>query len=86
MSDPFFSHARGLGDPAFSVFEIVPSDVQDLPKTTVALNVAAPGSVRVTSADGSVSDVKIHPGQAFPLRVRKVWATGTTAAGIRGLA
>jgi hypothetical protein len=28
----------------------------------------------------------IHPGEAFPIRVSRVWLTGTSATGIRGLA
>ena len=86
MSDAFSSHVRGLGDPAASVFDITPDDAADLPKVTVALNVASPGTVRVTMADGTVSDLTMAPGHPFPLRARRVWLTGTTATGIRGLA
>lgn len=76
---------RGLKDPAISLFDIVPDDMADLPQPTIALNVAAPGTVRVTTLDGSVGDLSIHPGHPFPVQVRRVWATGTTATGIRGL-
>ena len=86
MSDAFSSYTRGQSDPAISVFEITPDDGNDLPQVTLALNVASPGTVRVTTADGSISDLSIHPGHAFPLRARRVWQTGTTATGIRGLA
>ena len=72
-------------DPAVSVFEITPSDSVDLAQATTALGVATPGTVRVTTVDGSTSDVVIHPGQVFPIRVLRVWTTGTTATGIRGL-
>ena len=51
----------------------------------MALNVATPGTVRVTTLDGSTSDVSIHPGHAFPIRARRVWATGTTGTDLRGL-
>ena len=85
MSDAFSSHARSLNDPAVSVFDITPDDTTDLAHVTLALNVATPGIVRVTTAQGTTSDVSIHPGHAFPLRVRRVWMTGTTATGIRGL-
>ena len=86
MADAFSSYTRSLDDPAISVFEITPDDSTDLAQVTTALNVASPGTVRVTTADGSVSDVTIQPGHLFPLRVRRVWLTGTTATGIRGLA
>ncbi len=86
MTDAFSSHMRAPSDPAITVFDITPDDAADLAQVTLALNVATPGIVRVTTADGSTSDVSIHPGQAFPLRVRRVWQSGTTATGIRGLA
>lgn len=86
MSNSIATRARDLSDPAVTVFDVTPDDASDLARVTQALNVATPGTVRVTTLDGSVSDVQIHPGHAFPLRVRRVWATGTTATGIRALA
>ena len=86
MPDAFANRHRSPVDPAATVFDITPDDAADLPHVTIALNVATPGTVRVTTATGSVSDVMIHPGQAFPIRVSRVWLTGTSATGIRGLA
>lgn len=86
MIDTFSSTARSLTSPAITLFEISPDDNTDLQQVTLALNVATPGIVRITAEDGSVGDVRIHPGHAFPLRARRVWRTGTTATGIRGLA
>lgn len=77
---------RRPSDPAIMAFDIVPDDGADLAHVTTALNVATPGTVRVTTADNSVTDVTIHPGHAFPIRARRVWQTGTTATGLRGLA
>lgn len=71
--------------PAGSIIEITPDDAADLSHVTVALNVATPGRVRVTMQDGTVTDVSVAPGIAFPIRVCRVWATGTTATGLRGL-
>ena len=85
MSDAFADRVRTPRDPAFSVFEITPDDTTDLPQVTLALNVATPGAVRITAFDGSVSEISVHPGQSFPIRARRVWQTGTTATGIRGL-
>lgn len=85
MPDPFSSRSRRPADPPVTVFDITPSDTADLDRATVALNVAATGTVRVTTVDGSVSDVEIRSGESFPLRVKRVWLTGTTATGIRGL-
>ena len=85
MPDVFADRHRRPTDPAITVVEITPDDGSDLAQVTVALNVATPGTVRVTTLDGSISDVSIHPGAPFPIRVRRVWATGTTATGLRGL-
>lgn len=85
MPDPFSSRSRRPADPPVTVFDITPNDGADLPQSTIALNVATPGTVRVTTVDGSTSDVEIRAGESFPLRVKRVWLTGTTATGIRGL-
>lgn len=85
MPSDFSTNHRRASDPAISVFEIIPNDNVDLDHPTTALNVATPGSVRVTTVDGSVADLQIHPGHPFPIRVQRVWMTGTTATGLRGL-
>lgn len=85
MPDAFSGRMRDPQDPAVSVFEITPDDTADLAHVTTSLNVATPGQVRVTTLDGAVSDISVVPGQAFPIRARRIWLTGTTATGIRGL-
>lgn len=85
MSDPFANRMRTPSDPAVTVFAIVPNDSADLARPTTALNVDTPGTVHVTTVDGSDSTISIHPGHAFPICVARVWETGTTATGIRGL-
>lgn len=85
MPDAFASRHRRPNDPAITIFDITPDDDADLAQVTTALNVATPGTVRVTTADGSVSDVTVQPGVSFPIRVRRVWQTGTSATGLRGL-
>jgi hypothetical protein len=71
--------------PATSLGAIMPNDTTDLPAPTIALNVATPGVVRVTTITGETGDVMIAEGVAFPLRIVRVWETGTTATGITGL-
>jgi hypothetical protein len=83
--DIFASFARAPSLPASSVEEIVPDDAVDLPRVTLALNAATPGAVRVTTHTGEETTVYLAAGVAFPLRVRRVWASGTTATGLRGL-
>ena len=85
MPDNFAKQHRRPSDPAITVFDILPDDTTDLAHVTTALNVKTPGNVRVTTIDGSTADLSIHPGHAFPVRVRRVWQTGTSATGICGL-
>lgn len=85
MPDAFSNRTRSPSDPAVTLNEVTPDDAADLPQATLALNVATPGTVRVTMVDGTVGDLSIHPGHAMAVRVTRVWATGTTATGIRAL-
>lgn len=86
MPSSFATRQRRPSDPAVTVFDITPNDATDLSRVTTALNVATPGSVRITTIDGSTADLSIRPGEAFPVQARRVWQTGTSATGIRGLA
>lgn len=85
MPNAFANRSRTPSDPAVTAFNITPDNGNDLIYVTTSLNVANPGTVRVTTEDGSVADLTIFPGHAFPVRARRVWQTGTTATGIRGL-
>lgn len=85
MPNAFAHRTRRPGDPAQTVFGITPDDGADLVHTTTALNVATPGTVRVTTADGTTEDLTLQSGYSFPIRAVRVWQTGTTATGIKGL-
>ena len=84
-NDRFAADPDTLSTPATDIAEIMPSDAQDLPVVTKALNAATAGLVRVTTERGTVADVFLAAGVVFPLRVRRVWATGTSATGLRAL-
>lgn len=86
MHDPFDNHQPGLESPPAHAFAVVPDDALDLPRVTRAVNVAQGGALRVTTAAGDVATLQVAAGSAFPLRARRIWATGTTATGITGLA
>ena len=85
MPNAFDNRHRRPSDPPIAACDITPNDAADLAQVTKARNVATPGTVRVTTLDGSVADLMVHPGQAFPICARRVWLTGTTATGLRGL-
>jgi len=82
MSDVFARHRSGLESPAAHLAAVTPDDAADLAVASRALNVAGSGSVRLTTTGGSTGTVYVSAGAAFPVRARRVWATGTTATGI----
>jgi len=86
MPDPFANRMRSPNDPAATIFDITPDDGADLAQSTTAFNVITPGTVRVTTMDGSIGTISMNPGHVLPIRVKRVWQSGTTATGITGLA
>ena len=72
-------------DSADGAFAIQPDDNVDLVRLPIAINVRTTGVVAFIGADGNSADVYVAAGVVFPLRCRRVLATGTTATGIRGL-
>lgn len=85
MSDIFANFSSGLESPAAHAYQVVPSDSDDLAVSCRALSVAVGGSVRVTTVGGDDVTVVIAAGAPFPIRCRKVWASGTDATGIVAL-
>lgn len=85
MSDPFEDFVPGLSSPPNRAYAITPSDSADLPLFTRALNVTASGTVKITTVSGDEATLSVVAGIAFPIRARRIWATGTSATGIVGL-
>lgn len=83
--DKFASYPHAPGNPATTIIEIDPNDATDLPEVSAALNVATPGTVRVTTKAGTTGTIFIAAGVVFPIRVTRVWETGTSATGICAL-
>lgn len=85
-ADLFRGQTAGLDSPATRAFAITPSDTLDLAFMPRALHARGAGTLRVTMAgDGAVVDFYIAQGDRLPLRVSRVWASGTTATGLVGL-
>lgn len=82
MIDLFHNHSSGLESPATHLHTVIPHDTQDLPFVGRAIAVGGEGFVQVTMRSGSVGRVFVVPGAPFPIRVSRVWATGTTATDI----
>ena len=58
---------------------VTPSDSVDLPQFSV-IYVGGAGNVKVTTAQGTaVTFTGVNAGTVIPVRVRRVWSTGTTA-------
>ncbi len=86
MQDTFSSHSVGLTAPATHGETIAPNDNTNLVRATRALYVGQTGNVRVrTLAGQDVTFANLQGGALYPLRVQRIFATGTTASDIIGL-
>ena len=86
MTDIYKSYTPSLSSPILDRLEITPDDGVELPQLTRALYVGTPGDVTVRLASGAVISLGgVQGGVVYPLRVDKVLASGTTAAGLVGL-
>lgn len=71
--------------PGDDCFPITTHDSNDLEVTTRALIVAVGGALKVNTASGQTRTLTDVPAGVLPIRVTRVWATGTTATGISGI-
>lgn len=83
--NPFSQHARSLSGPATDAVAVTPDDGADLAEVAVALYVEAGGTVVVDTAAGQTRTIVLADFAILPVGVRRVRATGTTAAGIHAL-
>ena len=85
MGDNFKNLPVDLNSPAEHVEAVVPNDSADLPNSTRALSVGVTGDVHLVTVAGDEETVYMAAGQPFPIRVKRVFATGTTATNIVAL-
>lgn len=86
MQDDFADHANALTTPATKAEVIAPDDASELAHFTRAIYVGSGGNLSVVMLSGdAVTFSNLQGGVLYPIRVRQVLATGTTAAGILGL-
>ena len=85
MTDLYEGYYHGLESPPTRAETVVPSDTNDLALTSRAINVAATGTVAITTVSGDAATLYIAAGVAFPIRATRIWSTGTTATGIVSL-
>jgi len=82
MADLFDDRSSGLESPGTSAADVVPNDATDLPVCSRALYVGAAGDIRLTTVNNSTVTLRNLPAGILPMRVRRVFATGTTATDI----
>lgn len=68
-----------------SGFAITPADGADLAIQAKAIYVGGTGALKVDTVDGSTLTFAAVPVGFFPVRVRRVYATGTTATNLIGV-
>jgi hypothetical protein len=85
VTNPFENRALSLSGPAIDMLPIVPNDTTDLSEVAVALYTETGGALSIVTAKGSVRTVNVANNSILPVGVRRVNATGTTAAGIHAM-
>ncbi len=84
--DKYAANSADLVVPITGAFSVTPHDSNELTHVTRAICVAAAGDVAVVMHDGSTITLPaLQAGVFYPIRVRTIKATGTTATGIIGL-
>lgn len=83
IKDNFKSEEMELHSPAEDAQIVTPNDDGDLPYIPRAFLVASDGNVKVTTKRGTViTFTGLKQGMLIPLRVTRIWSTGTTVSGI----
>jgi hypothetical protein len=86
MIDTYRKHGRSLTAPPEEGAAIVPDDAAELGHATRALWVGGGGDLRVRLLGGAVVTLAAVPGGTLlPLRLRQVFATGSSATALVGL-
>jgi hypothetical protein len=84
--DKFATYSSGLDSPATDVFLITPDDDTDLAVTTRAIRANTGGDVVLVTLEGNERTCKFADGETRAIRATRIKATGTTAAGLEGMA
>lgn len=74
--------AQTLSSPVTGAVAVTPADDTDLAEISLNLYVGTAGTLKVTMLDGSTVSYGAIAAGRHPLRVKRVWATGTSAANI----
>lgn len=83
MADKLAGKGYGSNDSGVP-FNITTSDSSDLTDVTRMLVVGVAGNIQLTDVDG-VTGTYAFPSGQFPVRVKRIWTTSTTATGLLGI-
>jgi hypothetical protein len=85
MQNSFASRSASLQGPATDIRPVTPGDAADFPAVAAALYVETGGMLSFVTVAGETRQVAVADFSILPVGVRRVNATGTTAAGIHAL-
>ncbi len=71
-----------LSSPITGAASVTPNDSADLAETTISLYVGTAGTLKVSFEDGSTVTYPAIAAGRHHLRVKRVWATGTSATNL----
>lgn len=74
-----------LSDPGGRLISVAPSDTTDLPGICSQLYVSVAGTLTITDEARNTLQIPIAIAGWHPIRVRRVWSTGTAATGMIAL-
>lgn len=66
-------------------YAVTPSNTKDLDYPGCVLYAQVAGDIHITGMNGMEDTISVAAGAPYPVRVKKLWATGTTATGIHGI-
>jgi len=74
--------AQTIVSPVTGAVVVAPNDSADLPEITLSVYISVAGAFKATMLDGTTVTYPTLAAGRHPLRVKRVFATGTAATGI----
>lgn len=88
MSNNYDDDRAGLESPAAHAYLITPNNDVDVAEYTRGIAFATEGTLKVEMFGGDIVEIPsgvLAPGMIHPLRVKRVYATGTSVTNILGV-
>lgn len=79
------AQTTGADHPGTGSVLVTPNDGADLAFTGRSLYCATAGTVKFTCRDGTIDTWTVPAGFVIPLRIARVWATGTTVTELHSI-